>query len=184
MDNQRQSYQHQPTIQTDSEGGSKRWIRSIAAWILALGSVSKLVAYVPGQPWWQIVVYVANGAAGAGSVVLANACLADVADLDEISSGRRREGTYAAVLGWFDRVGNSLGTLISGFLLVWIGFDVKLGGAQPPHTLGLMRVAYFIFPFLGACACLNLLGRYTLNARQCYELKAALEVRRKLLACS
>jgi hypothetical protein len=28
MDNQRQSYQHQPTIQTDSEGGSKRWIRS------------------------------------------------------------------------------------------------------------------------------------------------------------
>ena len=29
MDNQRQEYQHQLTIQTDSEGGSKRWIRSI-----------------------------------------------------------------------------------------------------------------------------------------------------------
>ena len=28
MDNQRQEYQHQLTIQTDSEGGSKRWIRS------------------------------------------------------------------------------------------------------------------------------------------------------------
>jgi len=29
MDNQRQSHKHQPTIQTDSEDGSKRWTRSV-----------------------------------------------------------------------------------------------------------------------------------------------------------
>jgi hypothetical protein len=29
MDNQRLQYQLQPTIQTDPEGGSKRWIRSL-----------------------------------------------------------------------------------------------------------------------------------------------------------
>ena len=156
----------------------KRRALSAAAWILAVGSVAKLFVYIPGMPWWQIIVYVANGAAGAGSVMLANSCLADVADYDEIVSGTRREGTYSAVLGWFDRVGNSVGTLISGFVLVWIGFNAKLGGAQPPSTLRLMQLAYFAFPFLGACASLYLLRSYKLDERHCYDMKATLEFRR------
>lgn len=151
---------------------------SVAGWILAIGSLSKLFVYVPNHPWGQLVVYVCNGIAGAGSVMLSNACLAEIADYEELRSGIRREGTYASVLGWFDRVGNSTGTLISGFILVWVGFDAKLGGAQSPGTLNLMRIAYFAIPFIGAVASIFLIKQYSLNREKCHQIRQDLHLHR------
>lgn len=152
-----------------------------AAVVLAAGSISKLFVYIPGKPWLQVIVYVTNGSSAAGLGMLADAMLPDIADYDESRSGIRREGMYASVLVWFDRIGYSIGTLISGFILVWIGFDVKLGGAQPLYTLQLLKILYFIFPFIGSCAVIYLMTRYTLNEKLCYEIKQHLETRRNAL---
>jgi GPH family glycoside/pentoside/hexuronide:cation symporter len=156
----------------------KRLALIVAAAVLAVGSISKLFIYAPNAPWLQLFVYVANGASAAGMGMAADAMLADISDHDEVSSGLRREGLYASVLVWFDRVGYSVGTLISGFILVGIGFDVKLGGAQSDHTMQLMKLAYFAFPFAGACAVIALVSRYPLDAVTCYATKAKLEYRR------
>jgi glycoside/pentoside/hexuronide:cation symporter, GPH family len=149
-----------------------------AAGILAFGSLGKLFLYIPGLPWLQVFIYIANGAAGAGSVTMANATLADVADYDELATGIRREGIYAAVLGWFERVGNSVGSLFSGFVLIWIGFDVKFGGSQKPGVLHAMQFAYFITPFLGACIIIYLAAIYPLDESICHKMKSCLERRR------
>jgi GPH family glycoside/pentoside/hexuronide:cation symporter len=149
-----------------------------AGGILALGSIGKLFLYVPGRPWLQIFIYIANGAAGAGSVTMANAALADIADYGELATGARQEGAYIAVLGWFDRIGNSMGSLISGFFLVWVGFNAKLGGHQSLGTLRLMQFAYFFVPFLGAAVIVWLSIIYPLNESSCYRIKRALESRR------
>ena len=108
--------------------------------MFATGCLAKLFVYSPAMPWLQVVVYVTNGISAAGMTVPTDAMLPDIVDQDERVSGARREGMYASVLLWFDRVGYSVGTLFSGFLLGWIGFDVKLGGAQPERAMDLMRV--------------------------------------------
>jgi len=156
--------------------GKKR-VFQLAAGVLMLGCLSKLVLYQPGQPWLQLLVTGANGLSSSGMALMAGAMLGDIADYDEWQTGLRREGLFASVLSWFDKAGMSFGALLGGFVLVWIGFNAKLG-AQTPRTLELMKFSYFLAPFIGALIALFLIKRYELSEAKSYEIKQALALRR------
>jgi GPH family glycoside/pentoside/hexuronide:cation symporter len=158
--------------------GKKR-VFQIAAGVLMAGCFSKLFLYQAGHPWLQIIVIGANGLSSSGMGLMAGAMLGDIADDDEARTGMRREGLFASVLSWFDKAGMSFGALLGGFVLVWIGFNAKLG-AQSAHTLALMKYSYFLAPFLGALLGLLLIQRYELSETQAYEIKAELARRRAL----
>lgn len=156
--------------------GKKRTLQ-IAIGVLLFGCASKLVVYQPGLPWLQFVVLITNGTASAGFSLIANAMLGDIADLDEWRTGLRREALFTSLLSWFEKAGNSLGSLVAGFVLVWIGFNAKFG-AQSPDTLRWMQVAYFATPTAGALFALWLIRRYDLTETRAYEIKDALAGRR------
>ncbi len=157
----------------------KKTALQVAAGLLVLGCISKLFLYIPGQPWLQIIVISFNGLANAGFGLIPAAMLADLADEDELATGLRREAVFGSLLSWFEKAGNSLGGLISGVMLVWIGFDAAAaGGVQSPTTLRLMQWSYFFFPALGAAVALYLLRRYTLTENRAYEVKDELARRR------
>jgi GPH family glycoside/pentoside/hexuronide:cation symporter len=80
-------------------------------------------------------------------------------------------------MSWFEKAGNSIGSLLAGSVLVWIGFEAKLG-AQSHHTLELMKFWYFLAPFTGALAALILIRKYELGEDRVYEIKAELARRR------
>lgn len=150
-----------------------------AAGLLIIGCISKLFLYVPGQPWLQIIVIGFNGIANAGFGLIPIAMIADLADEDELVSGLRREAVFGALLSWFEKAGNSLGGLLSGLMLVWIGFSAKAaGGVQSESTLQLMKFSYFAFPAAGALVALYLLRKYTLDEDRAYAVKAELTRRR------
>lgn len=155
----------------------KRRVFQIAAGILMAGCVSKLFVYQPEHPWLQFVVLISNGTSTAGMLLMTTSMLGDISDYDEWRTGQRREALFMAVSNWFDKAGNSLGSLITGFLLVAIGFDAKLG-AQSAHTLALMKICYFAAPFGGALVALILIQRYQLDEEQVYKIKADLALRR------
>ncbi len=158
--------------------GKKTALQAAAA-LLIVGCVSKLFLYIPGQPWLQIIVISFNGIANAGFGLIPAAMIADLADEDELSTGLRREAVFGALLSWFEKAGNSLGGLISGLMLVWIGFNAKAeGGVQTDTTLQLMKFTYFAFPAVGAGLALYLLRRYTLDEERAYVVKAELARRR------
>jgi GPH family glycoside/pentoside/hexuronide:cation symporter len=156
--------------------GKKR-VFQLAAAVLAAGCLSKLFLYQPGQPWLQLIVIGANGLSSSGMSLMAAAMLGDIADYDEWKTGLRREALFASVLSWFDKAGMSFGALLGGFVLVWIGFDAK-HGAQPAHTLELMKFSYFLAPFLGALIALLVIRRYALDEAGAYAIKTELSARR------
>ncbi len=162
--------------------GKKRTLQ-VAIGILLAGCASKLVVYHPGLPWLQFIVLTTNGAASAGFFLVTNAMLGDVADADEWRTGLRREALFSSLLSWFEKAGNSLGSLVAGFVLVWIGFNAKLG-AQTPETLRLMQLAYFAMPTSGALLALWLIRRYDLTEARAYEIKDALAGRRAAVTTS
>ncbi|MGD9510417.1 MAG: MFS transporter [Geminicoccaceae bacterium] len=49
----------------------------------------------------------------------------DVCDEDELHTGKRSEGTYYAVFGWFIKTGTAFASLVMGALLVWTSFDER-----------------------------------------------------------
>jgi len=44
-------------------------------------------------------------------------------------------------MSWSEKAGNSFGSWLAGFVLVWIGFNAKLG-PQTPQTLAQMKYCY------------------------------------------
>ena len=136
-------------------------------------------AYQPGWRWLQIFVPATNGVALAGISLLTTAMLADIVSADELATGRQREGLYCSVLSWLDKVGSSTGGLVSGFLLVWIGFDAKLtGGHQSATTLVWMKWLYASLPMCGAVLTIVFAHYYTLDEERAFQVKQALEARR------
>jgi GPH family glycoside/pentoside/hexuronide:cation symporter len=159
----------------------KRRTLQLACLVLVVDCVAKYWLYQPGRAWLPLVVIVMNGIASSGVSLMCMAMLGDIADQDEHRTGLRREGLFFALLAWFEKVGNSLGSFLTGFILLWIGFDAKLG-AQLPGTLALMKWSYIIFPALGALAALYCVSRYRLNQDEVYRIKDELARRRAAAA--
>jgi GPH family glycoside/pentoside/hexuronide:cation symporter len=103
--------------------------------------------------------------------------LGDISDYDEWQTGLRREGLFNSLLCWFEKAGNSVGYLLSGFILAWIGFNAKFG-AQSDHALQLMKLAYVVAPATGALITIFLIRRYELSQDKVYEIKDELARRR------
>ena len=159
----------------------KRRTLQIACAILVVDCISKYWLYQPGQLWLPIFVIIMNGVASSGVSLMCIAMLGDIADQDEYQTGLRREGLFFSLLAWFEKVGNSLGSFFTGFILLWIGFNAKLG-PQSDHTLVLMKWSYIIFPAVGALFTLYFIGRYLLTQDQVYSIKDELARRRTAAA--
>jgi GPH family glycoside/pentoside/hexuronide:cation symporter len=159
--------------------GKKRALQC-AAGLLVFGCICKLFVYQPKHPWLQLIVLMANGASVQGINFVIGTMMGDVIDYDELLSGKRREALYSSLVSWFESAGQSFGLLICGFLLVWIGFDAKIG-AQHPHTLHLMRFFYFLCPFIGGLFAVFMISRYDLTEDRAYEIKDELNRRHTAL---
>jgi len=157
----------------------KKWTLQFSAGILMLGSAAKMFLFQPHHPWLLVLVWVANGAGTTGITVLGLSMMADAVDYEELQTGARREGAYASALSFCDKIGYSLGALLSGFILVGIGFDVRLGGGQSAQTLYLIRLLYAVLPFAGALGAALLIHRYPLSEDRVGEIKDALQARRR-----
>ncbi len=156
----------------------KRSTLQVALGVLALGCVAKLVLFQPAHPWLMLAIWAANGAGMAGVSVMMLSMLADAADFEEWRTGTRCEGLFASLLSLAGAVSYSFGVLLSGFILVAVGFDVRLGGAQSPASLQLMRLLYAAVPLAGAAAGAFILRWYPLSADRAYAIRAELEQRR------
>lgn len=152
--------------------GKKRTFQ-VAVCVLMAGCLAKLVVYQPGLPWLQLIVLISNGAAISGIALMGASMLGDIADYEEWRTGQRNEAFFASMLSWCDKAGSSLGSLICGFILVWIGFDAQ-SGAQGARTLSLMKFFYFFMPFIGAVIAFFIMRNYELDEDKVYEIKAEL----------
>jgi len=155
----------------------KRRTMQVACWVLVIDCIAKYWLYKPGCGWLPIGVIVMNGIASSGVSLMCIAMLGDISDQDEYRTGLRSEGLFVALMAWFEKAGNSLGSFLTGFILVWIGFDAKLGG-QTTQTLQLMKWSYMFFPAAGALLALFFIGRYNLTQEQVYSIKDELARRR------
>ena len=120
-------------------------------WIALGGTVAKWFCYNPDHPSLMFIPMIMMGIGMSGFWVLLASMMADVADHADLLQGYRNEASVGAVFSWINKSGMSLAFMISGFVLVWVGFDEKLGGGQSPVTIHWMRL---LFSFVPAAALL------------------------------
>lgn len=133
--------------------------------------------YNPALPWLQVFASGCVAFTGAGFWTIYGSAMADVLDDDELRSGQRREGSFAACGSWISKVGLALGNGASGWILQFTGFDSKLP-VQSEEAIFLIRVLLSGIPAVGLLVALVIVSRFMLTEARVFEIRGLLEARR------
>lgn len=131
----------------------------------------------PAHPYWQLFPAIFEATAVASVFMLLPSMKADVADWDERQTGLRREGALNAFFSWFVKAALTLAMGLSGVLLQFSGFDVKLDVQPEEVTLQMFHV-YLAFPIIIWALSLLSAWFYPLTRKKCDEIRHELEQRR------
>jgi GPH family glycoside/pentoside/hexuronide:cation symporter len=143
-----------------------------------IGYALKWVGYSQETPY-LLLIAAPMVAFGVGSLfTLMGSMISDVCDYDELETGERREGTFAAIYWWMVKVGIALSALIGGQLLVSSGFRVELGAAQSESSLFYLRLFNVGIPILSSVIAIVVMWRYEITEESANETRNVLEARR------
>ncbi len=113
-----------------------------------------------------------------GLFTLMMSMTADVCDLDELNTGARREGTFAAIYWWMVKFGFAIAGLLSGVILKVVGFDQNVA-EQTPEALAQLRLAYILVPATGTLIAMAVMRGYDLSEQKAGEIRRQLDARKK-----
>jgi glycoside/pentoside/hexuronide:cation symporter, GPH family len=133
----------------------------------------------PAHPSLVLINAVLMGVDNVAIFMLCHAMIADVCDVDERDHGNRREGLFGALFSWVFKNGIALSYALSGFILVWIGYNPLKGAAQLPRTMESMKTFYSVVPAVFFLAALFVFWSYPISRRYAEEVRAELETLRK-----
>ncbi|MDD5356029.1 MAG: MFS transporter [Candidatus Omnitrophica bacterium] len=140
-----------------------------------IGYALKWIGYNPEHPY-LLLVAAPFMAFGLGSLfTLVNSMVADVCDLDELTTGTRREGMFGAIYWWMVKVGVAVSSVISGLLLNLTGFNVALGLGQSTQTLLYMRLCDIGIPIATSAAAIFVIKTFSITEDKAYEIRAQVE---------
>lgn len=147
--------------------------------ICAVGYLCKWWIFTPGIGWWLLIdPLLGGGALWVAMSMVVQSMFADVCDEDELLNGQRREGMFGAVFSWLTKMGISVGFLLTGVALNWVGFDAARKGNQSPDAILAMRLYLSVVPAVAAVVCIVLLRRYPITRDKAAETRCLLEARR------
>jgi GPH family glycoside/pentoside/hexuronide:cation symporter len=145
--------------------------------LLMLGYLAKLFFYDPDRHYLLFFTPFFFSVGISSTYTILGALQADVVDVDELASGRRREGMFGAVASVVMKSSGALATAVAGFLVVLSGYDVKYGADQLPGTFLKMRLLFSLGPLPFLAIVQALLFRYPFSGARMAEIHAELKQR-------
>jgi GPH family glycoside/pentoside/hexuronide:cation symporter len=113
-----------------------------------------------------------------GLFTLMMSMTADVIDLDELKSGKRREGVFGAIYWWMVKFGFGIAGGLTGVIFSVIGFESGAATQSEEALLGL-RLFFSGLPILGTLAAIYVMSSYDLTEEKALEISAELDKRKK-----
>ena len=166
-----------PIITLMSERLGKRRAFLISQSISLLGYAAFWWTFQPGRPLLMLAPLPLFAFGIGGLFTLMTSMTADVCDLDELQTGTRSEGTFAAIYWWMVKFGLAFAGALSGIILGVVGF-VPDALVQPEGAVDQLRLAYSLIPSIGAILAIWVMWGYDLTEARANEIREKLEARR------
>ena len=150
----------------------------VSTGVSMLGYALKWFCYTPEYPMLALLPapFLAFGLGGL--FTLMGSMIADVVDLDELTTGERREGMFGSIFWWVVKLGQSGAIFVGGFLLHSTGLDPALGANQPDDTVLRMRIYDAFVPLAASAIALYAVYRYPITEESARKVREELERRR------
>lgn len=157
-------------------GKRRAFILTTAVSIVGYGM--KWFSYNPEIPWLVILPAPLLAFGLGGLFTLMPAMVADMVDLDELSTWERREGMFGSIFWWVVKLGMALALAGGGYLLNATGFDVALGPDQSEQTVFLLRLFDVVIPMLTSGIAIWAVWKFPITEEKAHEVRKELESRR------
>ena len=167
-----------PIVAKMSKVMGKKQAFIVSQSISIVGYVLLWFLFVPGKPYLFIFA-LPFFSFGIGSLfTLMMSMTADVCDLDELKSGKRREGIFGAIYWWMVKFGFAIAGLLSGAILSIVGFDAT-AETQSENAITGLRLFYSGLPILGTMIAIFVMKDYGLTEERANDIRNELNRRKR-----
>ncbi len=133
-----------------------------------------LLLFVPGKPYLFLFA-LPFFSFGIGSLfTLMMSMTSDVIDIDELNTGKRREGSLGAIYWWMVKFGTAVAGLLSGLILSLVAFKSN-ASTQTDETMFWLRVFFVGVPILGTLSAIWVMKDYDVDEAKAREVRDLLE---------
>ena len=151
-----------PTVAWMSKKTGKKVAFMLSQGISLVGYVLLWFLMVPGKPWMFMLALPFFSFGIGGLFTLMMSMTADVCDLDELATGKRREGIFGAIYWWMVKLGFAVAGLLSGAIMAFVAFTPG-AAVQPAGAVDGLRLFYSGVPILGTLMALWIMRNYDLD---------------------
>lgn len=164
-----------PTVAWMSRKMGKKNAFMLSQSISIFGYILLWFLFVPGKPYLFIFALPFFSFGIGGLFTLMMSMTADVCDLDELNTGKRREGVFGAIYWWMVKFGFAIAGGLSGAILSVVGFSPE---AYSETSMIGLRLFFSGVPILGTAIALLVMRNYDLSEAKANEVRAVLDQRR------
>jgi GPH family glycoside/pentoside/hexuronide:cation symporter len=146
--------------------------------ISLVGYIMLYFLFIPGKPWMYIIA-LPFFSFGIGSLfTIMMSMTADVIDIDEINTGKRREGIFGAIYWWMVKVGYGIAGALSGVIITVVGFNSDLATTDQQAAVDGLHAFFCFFPMIGTILAMLIMRNYSITEERAAEIRAELEKRK------
>ena len=154
----------------------------IAQSISLLGYVLLYFLFVPGKPWLYIFA-LPFFSFGIGSLfTIMMSMTADVIDIDELNTGKRREGIFGAIYWWMVKVGFAIAGALSGVIIAFVGFNPELATTDQQTAVDGLHAFFCFFPLAGTLLAMWIMSSYNIDENSAAKVREQLNERKKTIS--
>ena len=163
-----------PLVATVAKKIGKKKAFIVSQAISIIGYILFWFLFVPGKPYLFLFALPFHSFGIGGLFTLMMSMTADICDLDELNTGKRREGVLGAVYWWMVKFGNAFAGLLGGLIMAWVGFNPE---AVTDSALTGLRLTYTFLPIAGVIGAISIMWRYDISEEQAAEVRRQLAER-------
>jgi GPH family glycoside/pentoside/hexuronide:cation symporter len=146
--------------------------------ISLIGYIMMYFLFVPGKPWLYLFA-LPFFSFGIGSLfTIMMSMTADVIDIDELNSGKRREGIFGAIYWWMVKVGFAIAGGLSGVIIGIVGFNPDLATTEQQGAVDGLHAFFCFFPAVGTIVAMLIMKSYDVTEERANEMRDELDRRK------
>lgn len=169
-----------PTVTWMSRKIGKKNTFLLSQGISVIGYIMLWFLFIPGKPWMYIIA-LPFFSFGIGSLfTIMMSMTADVIDIDELTSGLRREGIFGAIYWWMVKVGFAIAGGLSGVIIAVVGFNPDLATLDQQEAVDGLHAFFCFFPMAGTLLAMWIMSDYDLDEKRANEVRSQLEKRHEV----
>jgi len=166
-----------PTVAWMSKKMGKKNAFMLSQGISIIGYILFWFLFVPGKPY-MFLFALPFFSFGIGSLfTLMMSMTADVCDLDELNTGKRREGIFGAIYWWMVKLGFAIAGLLSGAIMSYVGFTPD-ADVQPEGAVSGLRMFFSLVPIVGTLISMWLMSDYDVSEERAREIRTAIDLKK------